>query len=95
MLHKYRKAILLSRKLIFLLLIFLTIFLPVLTENLTYNSSKVIENYDNFNIEALNPNQITKDNYSAILRGEKYGLGNITIDNIRFNDYIKGFFLNI
>ncbi|MFX1343853.1 MAG: hypothetical protein ACFFAI_02010 [Promethearchaeota archaeon] len=39
----------------------------------------------------LNINDFTKDNYTEILKTPKYGLGNITIDDINFNILITGF----
>jgi len=38
----------------------------------------------------LNSSQFTKDNYTAILTDEDYGLGSVTIDDIHFNIFLGG-----
>ena len=39
---------------------------------------------------ALQTNGFTKDDYSPILTGNSYGLGNITIDDMKFNEIRPG-----
>ena len=40
--------------------------------------------------DALNSSEFTKDNYTAILTNEVYGLGSVTVEDIHFNRFLKG-----
>ncbi|MFW9896704.1 MAG: hypothetical protein ACFFD7_12935 [Candidatus Thorarchaeota archaeon] len=69
---------------IFLLIILLLIF--SLYGNLIVNPTL------NYGLHQNNPdiNQISKDDYNAILSSEQYGLGNVTIDDLHFDYYQIG-----
>ncbi|MFW9773512.1 MAG: hypothetical protein ACFFEO_15285, partial [Candidatus Thorarchaeota archaeon] len=72
-------------------LLVLTIIIPTLIGN------SIIVFQDEFDSEypdedSLFTNTFTKDNYSQILTEPKYGLGDITIENIQFNAFELGLF---
>jgi hypothetical protein len=47
---------------------------------------------DVYNSNILKSSDLTKDNYSPILRGPKYGYGNVTLDDLSFEFLELGFF---
>jgi len=73
------------RTLIIALLIILFI-IPVFFGNFKTNS---IIDFTPSN-DAVNSSEFTKDNYTAILTDEDYGLGSVTIEDIHFNIFLKG-----
>ena len=52
--------------------------------------SNINLNHNESNENALNVNAFTKDNYTEILTTNKHSLGNISIDDIRFNSWQTG-----
>ncbi|MHA2129447.1 MAG: hypothetical protein ACW99L_05685, partial [Promethearchaeota archaeon] len=80
-----------STKVVLLTIIILTLLPPVLLENSSFDSQSDFKNYSDSALNSLTTSRIDKDNYSSILRGTKHGLGNVTIDNIRFTDKVLGF----
>ncbi|MFX1487626.1 MAG: hypothetical protein ACFFBI_00640 [Promethearchaeota archaeon] len=63
---------------------------PIIIGNLKVNSS-FNKKESTFNEEFLNTNEYSKENYSEILTSERYGYGNITLDNLRIRRNPLGF----
>ncbi|MFW9864762.1 MAG: hypothetical protein ACFFEN_01560 [Candidatus Thorarchaeota archaeon] len=63
---------------------------PIIIGNLKVNSS-FNKKESTFDKEFLNTNQYSKENYSEILTSERYGYGNITLDNLRIRRNLLGF----
>ncbi|MFX1477998.1 MAG: hypothetical protein ACFFCI_07685 [Promethearchaeota archaeon] len=78
-------------KFIFLIAFFGFLLLnPIIIGNLKVNSS--FNNKEStFDKEFLNTNEYSKENYSEILTSERYGYGNISLDNLRIRRYQIGF----
>jgi len=75
-----------SIRILIIALIIITFTVPVFLGNLKTNS--LIDNTPSE--DALNSSEFTKDNYTAILTDEDYGLGSVTIDDMHFNIFLKG-----
>jgi len=76
-----------SRRAFLISLVVISFLIPVYLGNFKLNSSIEHVPYEN----ALGTNEISKDDYSAILSNEEYGLGNVTIDDLHFESYRAGF----
>ena len=75
---------------VFVLLLNLTIPIVLLYGNQITNSNDI----DYYNeIENLRTQSFSMDDYTAILNSQDQGLGNITINNMTFNDIELGFYL--
>jgi len=75
-----------SIRILIIALIIITFTVPVFLGNLKTNS---LIDYTPSE-DALNSSEFTKDNYTAILTDEDYGLGSVTIDDMHFNTFLKG-----
>ncbi|KKL66683.1 hypothetical protein LCGC14_2142520, partial [marine sediment metagenome] len=76
------------RIILILMIVFLSTIIPGLFGIFKTQSLEDINLFDN----TLNTNKFTKENYTAISTKEDYGLGNVTIDDIRFLDFVEGIF---
>jgi len=88
--NKTRNKTIFSKKTFLLILMIMAIFIPIVFTNFKIFSNIGLNNND-LNEKVLNMNGFTKDNYTEILTTAKHGLGNITIDDIKFNTLIPGF----
>ena len=88
---KSRYKVVFSKKLFLISLIIFTFLIPILPEGSAPNSHIDYIIY-NSNEDILRASEITKDNYSAILKGSNYGYGNITVDDLHFDFLELGFF---
>ena len=76
-----------SRRAFLISLVVISFLIPAYLGSFKLNSSIEYVPYEN----ALGTNEISKDDYSAILSNEEYGLGNVTIDDLHFDYYRPGF----
>ncbi|MHA1986892.1 MAG: hypothetical protein ACW98D_09660 [Promethearchaeota archaeon] len=79
----YSRVVLKTLIIVFMISLFI---IPVFFGNLKTNS--IID--FTLSEDALNSSEFTKENYTAILTGEDYGLGSVTIEDIHFNIFLKG-----
>ena len=80
-----------SRRIILILMIVcLSTIIPGLFGIFKTQTLEFVDNFDN----NLNTNKFTKENYTAVSTIKDYGLGNVTIDDIRFFNPIKGGLFN-
>jgi len=86
MFNKPRDYSIFSSKTALIAFLILSITFPVFLGNFKTNSTINYDPYEN----GLSTNEFTKDNYSAILTNEEYGLGSVSIDDMHFNYYIPG-----
>ena len=77
----------------FILTLFIfSLFSPLILGSNTANINMQNQNRD-FQ-EDIKVSSFSKENYTPILEDDKYGLGNITIYNISYNEYSMGFYTN-
>ncbi|MFX1376021.1 MAG: hypothetical protein ACFFA0_09435 [Promethearchaeota archaeon] len=88
---KTRNRTLFSKMAFLLVLVVLVCIIPVILTNMKNHYNTDLNN-NILNENDLKTNEFTKENYTEILESETYGLGNITIDNIRFNTLELGFY---
>ncbi len=86
MLNKTRDYSIFSTKTVLIAFLVVLIIIPALLGNFKTNSTITYDPYEN----GLSTNEFTKDNYSAILTNEEYGLGSVSIDDMHFNTYFPG-----
>ncbi len=80
MLNKKRNYVNLSIKILLIFLIFSHVLIPLVLGSNSFNSTSQIYNPE------LEISKFSKDDYKAILNEEKQALGNITINDIDFNE---------
>ncbi len=83
--NKKRKFVITSTKILLVFLIFSYILIPLVLRSNSFNSTSQIYNPE------LEISKFSKEDYKAILNEEKQALGNITINDINFDDLEKGF----
>jgi len=93
MFNKNRKNPIVFKRVFLLAFIGLLLLIPIIIGNLkvTPSLSNIENNWDE---EFLNTNEFLKENYSEILTSERYGYGNITLDNLRIRKHEFGFLHN-
>ncbi|MFX1348790.1 MAG: hypothetical protein ACFE92_08975 [Promethearchaeota archaeon] len=86
---KYRKRnyIHIYTKILLIVLTISLIYIPLVFENSTFNSTNTGYNSN------LKQSSFSKDDYTPILKEEKQALGNVTINNIDFTELEMGFYI--
>jgi len=79
-----------KNKRLFLFVLIIALLAPLFTVNYNFGLKSSIQE-NNLNTDLLNIQSFSKNDYQEILDNEEQGLGNITINDITFNDLKMGF----